>query len=247
MRNIIFSFIAVGGAVFCDFFVVDLSAAMTIALALPCLLAAATNGDVKEIRRLLRNGENPNQADEYDGITALMCAAENGHSEAAKVLLENKADPNQADKIGAMPLPGLPENEHLATFGLSHDSGGTALMRAATFGHSETVEVLLNNKATPNQATRNGLTALMLAAKNGHSKTAKILLENKADPKQTDKMGWTALIFAATRGHSETVKVFLENGAAPTDENGWTTLITFARTGKNPEVDSILKKAAEQS
>ena len=42
MRNIIFSFIAVGGAVFCDFFVVDLSAAMTIALALTGLLAAAT-------------------------------------------------------------------------------------------------------------------------------------------------------------------------------------------------------------
>ena len=83
MRNIIFSFIAVGGAAFCDFFVVDLSAAMTIALALTGLLAAATEGDVKEIHRLLKSGENPNQADE-NGWTALMSAADNGHSESVK-------------------------------------------------------------------------------------------------------------------------------------------------------------------
>ena len=69
MRNIIISFIAVGGSVFYDFFVADLSAATAIALALTGLLAAAAEGDVKEIRRLLKAGENPNQADE-NGLTA---------------------------------------------------------------------------------------------------------------------------------------------------------------------------------
>ena len=89
MRNIIISFIAVGGAVFFDFFVADLSAATAIALALTGLMAAATKGDVKEIRRLLKNGENPNQTDE-DSWTALIRAAGRGHSEATKVLLDKR-------------------------------------------------------------------------------------------------------------------------------------------------------------
>ena len=41
---------------------------------------AAIEGDVKEIRRLLKNGKNPNLADGY-GETALMAAAADGHSE----------------------------------------------------------------------------------------------------------------------------------------------------------------------
>ena len=128
MRNIIISFIAVGGAVFFDFFVVDLSAAMTIALALIGLLEAATEGDVKEIRRLLKNGENPNQTDE-DGQTALMNSATFGHSDVAKILLDNGAQPNQAD-----------------------NDGRTALMRAESEKHSEVVKILRDNGASPNQA-----------------------------------------------------------------------------------------------
>ena len=128
MRNIIISFIAVGGAVFYDFFVADLSAAMTIALALTGLLAAAAEGDVKEIRRLLKAGENPNQADE-DGQTALMNSATFGHSDVAKILLDNGAQPNQAD-----------------------NDGRTALMRAESEKHSEVVKILRDNGASPNQA-----------------------------------------------------------------------------------------------
>ena len=68
---------------------------MTIALALTGLrqlaAAAAVCGDVEEIHRLLKSGENPNQADE-NGWTALMFAADNGHSEAVKVLLDNGAN-----------------------------------------------------------------------------------------------------------------------------------------------------------
>ena len=128
MRNIIISFIAVGGAVFYDFFVADLSAAMTIALALTGLLAAAAEGDVKEIRRLLKAGENPNQADE-DGQTALMNSATFGHSDVAKILLDNGAQPNQAD-----------------------NDGRTALMRAESEKHSEVVKILRDNGANPNQA-----------------------------------------------------------------------------------------------
>ena len=223
MRNIIISFIAVGGAVFYDFFVADLSAAMTIALALIGLLEAAAEGDVKEIRRLLRNGENPNQADE-GGITALMDAAAGGHSDTAKVLLDNSADPNQAEEYG-----------------------WTALMWAATGGHSKVAKVLLDNDATPDQANKNGVTALMWAAIDGHSKVAKVLLDNGATPNQADKNGWTALMFAAAGGHSDAAKILLDNGAKPNqaDKSGWTALVWAAIGGQSKAAKILLDNGAE--
>ena len=239
MRNIIISFIAVGGAVFYDFFVADMSAAMTITLALTGLLAAAAKGDVKEIRRLINSGENPNQADENGG-TALMSAAIGGHSDAAKVLLDNGAKSNQAD-----------------------EDGMTALMGAAFGGNSDATKVLLDNGAKPNQTNKNGWTALMWAVDNGNSDVAKILLDNDAEPNQTDKNGWTALMLAAVGGHSDTtktlrffsrligtavsghsdaIKVLLDNSAKPNqaNKNGWTALMLAAFGGYSDTVKVLL-------
>ena len=250
MRNIIISFIAVGGAVFCDFFIVDLSAAMTIALALIGLLEAAAEGDVKEIRRLIKNGENPNQADE-GGITALMWAADNGHSETAKVLLDNGADPNQADKDGWTALMRAVADGHSdiakvlldngATPNQANKDGITALMDAAADGHSDTAKVLLDNGATPNQAEEDGWTALMWAATGGHSKVAKVLLDNDATPDQANKNGVTALMWAAIDGHSKVAKVLLDNGATPNqaDKDGWTALM-FAAAGGHSDAAKVL-------
>ena len=221
MRNIIISFIAVGGAVFYDFFVADLSAAMTIALALTGLLAAATKGDVKEIRRLLKTGENPNQADE-NGRTALMWAAD--YSEATKVLLDNGATPNQANK-----------------------DGGTALMCAAIGGHSDVIKILLDNGAEPNQADETGQTALIWAAVCGHSDTAKILLDNGATPNQADKNDRTALIWATAGRHSDVVKVLLDNGAQPNQatENGITALMHAAFGGYSETAKVLLDNGTD--
>ena len=168
MQNIIFSFIAIGGAVFCDFFVVDLSAAMTIALALTGLLAAATNGDVEEIRRLLKNKEDPNQVDK-DGKTALMWAAYGGHSEAAEVLLDHNADLHQKD-----------------------NNGVTALRHAAVFGHPKVTQVLFNYDKERKQAAEQGKEILRVGINSGHTEFVQVLLNNGMAP--TDKNEWKILI-----------------------------------------------------
>ena len=103
MRNIIISFIAVGGAVFYDFFVADLSAAVAIALALTGLLVAATKGDVKEIRRLIKNKRKPESGRRRRLDAALMFATTAGRGHfggIAKVLLDNGAEPNQVAENG---------------------------------------------------------------------------------------------------------------------------------------------------
>ena len=256
MRNIIISFIAVGGAVFYDFFVADLSAAMTIALALTGLLAAATKGDVKEIRRLIKNGENPNQADE-NGLTALILAAIDEQPEAAQILLDNGIEPNQANKIDATALMGAAFGGQSEAAKVLLDNGAepnqankigwTALMGAAAGGHSEAVKVLLDNGANPNQADENERTALMGAVFGGHSETAKVLLDNGAAPNQADENGWTALMGAAGKGHSEAAKVLLDNGTAPNqaDETSQTALMSAAFGGHSETAKVLLDNGAE--
>ena len=255
MRNIIISFIAVGGAVFYDFFVADLSAMTAIALALTGLLAAAAEGDVKEIRRLIKNGENPNQAAE-DDQTALIGATVCGHSEAAKVLLDNGADPNQANKHGATALIGAAMYGHSEAAKVLLDNGAepnhtleegqTALKFAAAHGYSDTVKVLLDNGADPNHASEIGLTALMAAAWHGHSDVAKILLDNGADPNHAYKDGHTALMSAAIGGHSEAAKVLLDNGAEPNhaNKNGHTALMCAESKGYSDTAKVLLDGGA---
>ena len=274
MRNIIISFIAVGGAVFYDFFVADLSAAMTIALALTGLLAAATEGDVKEIRRLLQTEETPNQVYE-DGGTALIAAAVGGHSKAAEVLLKHGAEPNQVAKDGWTALMGAAIFGHSETAKVllkrganpnqADKSGDTALIGAAIFGHSEAAKVLLKHDANPNQANKNGWTALMFAADKGHSgagmflralvgaaaggysDVAKVLIDHGATPDQVAKNGGTALMLAAVGGYSDVAKVLIDNGADPNQasKNGGTSLMLAALKGHSDTVKVLLDNGAD--
>ena len=185
MQNIIFSFIAIGGAVFCDFFVVDLSAAMTIALALTGLLAAAEKGDAKEIHRLLKTGESPNQADE-SGKTALMWAAMYGHSEAAKVLLDHNADLHQKD-----------------------NNGLTALMYAAILGYPKVTQVLFDYDKERKQATEKGDEALLEGVNRGLSEFVQVLLNNGIVPKN----GWANLINLAHDGENPEIEAIIKKAA----------------------------------
>ena len=58
-----------------------------------CEAAAIKN--IAEVRRLLDNDADPNQAD-TDDLTALMYAAGAGHPQIVTALLDSGADPNQA-------------------------------------------------------------------------------------------------------------------------------------------------------
>jgi len=78
------------------------------------LALAAHRGDVKEVKRHLRRGVEPNEQDER-GETPLFAAARGGHAKAAAVLLLGFADPGltsvaglqAADVAGAPPVAAL--------------------------------------------------------------------------------------------------------------------------------------------
>jgi ankyrin repeat protein len=115
-----------------------------VAYALPAddLYLAAGTGNIKEVRKLLNQGVNPNAAVDTSGITALMQAARTGgDTDIVKLLLNKGANINA--RAGQM--------------------GITALMNAAAFGDVEMVRLLIDKGADINAKDTEGLTALSQA------------------------------------------------------------------------------------
>jgi ankyrin repeat protein len=96
--------------------------------------------------------------------------------------------------------------------------GITGLGLACENGHSEVVNILMNNatnlRIRVNEKDDYRRTALILACQQGHSDVVKNFIENKVawgiDFKIEDKMV-EAFLAACIHGHSDVVKVFLEN------------------------------------
>jgi len=101
---------------------------------------------------------------------------------------------------------------------LHHESyGGTALMAAASSGHTEIAKILLAHKdCTPQllyHRTVLGNNALTIAIMDRHTEIVKLLLEHKdCTPQlvnQTDELGQTVLFKAAYYGNTELIKLLL--------------------------------------
>jgi hypothetical protein len=124
------------------------------------LFAAAANGDLWGVKRLVERGANVDARD-AEGLTPLAWAAQYGRADVATYLIQQHANLNPADKYGFTPL-----------------------MWAAQEGHQSVLEVLLTKGANPRVVTRNGITALTLARYSGSWRTASAL-ENWLEGRRT--------------------------------------------------------------
>lgn len=95
-----------------------------------------------------------------------------------------------------------------------HDSNVTPLMIAALTNDRQSVKILLNMGADPDQKKLRGLTALMLASnqENGLG-IVKKLLAHDSDPNLANANGQTALMLAANKGYGDIVDALLSGGA----------------------------------
>ena len=170
---------------------------------------AVYEGDVAEVKRLLRAGADVSLANNY-GATPMSLAAEVGNTEMLKVLLEAGAN---ADS----PNP----------------DGQTALLAVARTGNVEAAQLLLNHGATVDAREKwGGQTALMWASARRHPEMMQLLISKGADvnarsidrnyqrhvtaegrPKSLDSGGLTPLLYAARENCMACVDVLLENGA----------------------------------
>jgi ankyrin repeat protein len=133
----------------------------------------------------------------------------------------------------------------------SNDYGDTPLHRAAYFGYTEKVRLLLKNKADVSKRANRGETPLLYAARpEGHPETVLALLEGGADANVADNFGMTPLHGAAMIGNVDVARVLIEKGRADMNRqalNGSTPLHIAAISGKTDFVQFLLDKGADRN
>ena len=105
----------------------------------------------------------------------------------------------------------------------------TDMMRAAFWGQTDAVRLLLERGADPNGSDATGTTALMVAAMNGHTGTVGLLLEHGADVNARDDDGGTALELADRNGKVDVADLMLEHGADASTRDEETAMLEAAR------------------
>jgi len=179
------------------------------------LMNAVGKGQTETVRVFLDAGADVNAKTQI-GVTALTVATQAGHTEIVALLTAAGArkseviEPKAREERGR-PLVrrGKPERDVDARDNL----GQTALMRAASEGHTDTVLTLLEAGANVNAKTDHGMTALLNAVGEGQTETVRVLLDAGADVNAKTQIGVAALTVATQAGHTEIVELLKKAGA----------------------------------
>lgn len=115
------------------------------------------------------------------GETPLMIAALRGNLSAARKLIARHADVNKP--------------------------GWTPLHYAATNGHREMIELLLEHHAYIDAESPNGSTPLMMAAQYANAQTVQLLLDAGADPRVKNQQQLTAIDFALRASREDSAEL----------------------------------------
>ena len=154
-------------------------------------LSLATRLECHDLmQHLLRHGANVNRVDE-SGETLLMDAASRNLKESVQILLNAGAEIDARAKA----------------------TGNSALIFAAIEGHTNIVQMLLDQNADIEVRNNNGESALMLAAARGRTDVVRFLLQRGADMSVEDKFKNTALHNAEKHGGPEVTQLLRSAGA----------------------------------
>lgn len=186
------------------------------------LHAAAANGDVAELERLVGEGEKVDIQDARSR-TPLIVAAYRRHHKAAEALLRLGANPNarDSDRFDMLAIAVSQNDMEMFKLALAHGANpgavsgpydNTALISAAHLGHVEMVKALIEAKAPLDRVNALGWTALIMAIVLGngdkdHIATVEALVNANADTEIKDRAGMTALAHARARNYTDMIKI----------------------------------------
>ena len=180
------------------------------------LMTCARTGDARSVQALLAHGAKTDEKESGHDQTALMWAAAHGHPEVVRLLLQAGAD----FRARTITYPQTVVDEQTQRAGreaLNYTvlrGGSTPLLFAARNGNVESIKLLLDAGAGPNDALSDGMSALVLASHSGHGDVGIALLENGANPNNIG-IGYTALHAAVLRSQLDLVQALLAHGADP--------------------------------
>lgn len=200
----------------------------------------------KMIQLLVKHGADIKMKMKGTDATPLQCAAWFGPSAKCQTLIDLGAE---TDVFSAC---GLGMTERVTAL-LKADpslvnaelSGGNTqpLLWAATNGHTEIAELLLEAGANIDDSSEGQQTALHAAALNGHFDVVKLLIDRKANLNLPGRCGATALHEAAASGDANIVRLLLEAGADPTVRNkAGKTALDIAEGYENGKIAKLLRQ-----
>jgi len=154
------------------------------------LWAAAQRGHLEIVRLMLERGANVNCPDIKDLESSLEVAATQGHTRVVEFLLANGANDIRGD---------------------GSTTKGLAIWRAARFGFTQTVRVLIDNGANVEGDEGLQRSLLVTAAQTGQLHMVNFLL-SKIDIKRFPEVGIGAIYYATKNGYAGIANTLTEHG-----------------------------------
>ncbi len=142
------------------------------------LLFAAQQGDLAQVKSLLKQGVNPNWSEAYRKFKPVTVAAANGYYDIVETLIKAGADINPVNQITPLEAACMHGHIQIVQLLLKHGAYpdlGTPLIHAAERGYIAIVRLLLEKGAYTLSRNSEGLTASELAQHNGHVATAQLI------------------------------------------------------------------------
>lgn len=217
------------------------------------LETAIRDGDIAQIKTLLKNSRININAADADGTTPLMHAVVNASTDCVRFLLDQGADPNISNKAGATALMwAVPDPRKVdlliargAKVNVVSSDGRSPVRIAISLPNSlPVVKKLIANGADVNMADKSGTTPLMAAGSSGNLALVQLLLANGADPKVKTKEGATYLSYLASSNDAKALKWAIEHGFDVKDKTQ-TVLISPAMDGRLDLVQVLLANGAD--
>ncbi|HEX7890311.1 MAG TPA: ankyrin repeat domain-containing protein [Ramlibacter sp.] len=156
-----------------------------------------------KIAELLQRGFDPNALDP-SGRHGLFIAVHEGSLKAAEALIQwprTQVEWRSAKDESPLMIASMKGQKEIVKKLIARDAdvnkpGWAPLHYAATGGHLEVMQILLDENAFIDAESPNKSTPLMMAAMYGSTAAVKLLLEAGADPTMRNELGMSAVDFA---------------------------------------------------
>lgn len=178
--------------------------------------------DERGLQTLLNRGFDPNTLDE-SGRPALLIALQTPSPKTAEALIrvpQTQVELRNDKDESPLMMAALRGQKALVELLIWRDAdvnktGWTPLHYAASGGHADIAQILLDHSAYIDAESPNGTTPLMMAAMYGTPEVVKLLLNEGADRDHQNQLGMTALDFAKQASRKDAIQLLQAPLAAP--------------------------------